>query len=799
LGGLLVVAASLAVASAPAFGAGDANHPNPGECSAAAEGSPGFSSLPDCRVYELVTPAQKNGALVGVFVVHGMNPKVSRDGQRVAAISVQCIGDPESCIASRGKEGEPYVFERTSGGWVTKPLTPPASFQTSTWLAVNPEAASVLFSTPQEPESLTDDFDARVENDSPVKLGPLAEHGIPGVTEETNYKVLSEGVVATADLSHVVYETTGPVFDEDKTGEGHSLYEYAGPGGVVPLLVGVTGGPGSTELVGVCGIKLGGGVNGAGAQQTYNSVSGDGRMVFFTVAACGNGTGANDLTPVPAFELYARIDGESPDARTVLVSAPTAAACTSVECLENTGLAKESERARDAQFEGASGDGSRVVFTDTQQLTDGANESEGSAVSGCSGAPGAGCNLYVSECPAGRRCETPGERVLLDASEGAKETSGPRVQGIVAISEDGSHIYFVAQGALTGGEENTSHETATEGAENLYVYSAGRVTFITQLAAADSEQWEQGTQIANATPNGDFLVFLSHHALTADDTREEGPRQVYEYDALTRSLVRVSKGAAGDYECPETKTIEAGFDCNGNTGEGNAKIVEADDGTEAATVPIRTSQSVSDDGSFVFFQSPIALTPGALNDVVVGPNSEFVRNVYEYHEGQVFLISDGADATPGSRLRAPVELVGADASGANVFFSTFDQLTPEDTDTQRDYYDAHICSSAEPCRTPATQAPPCGEGSCQPPPTPGGGAAEIPASASFTGPGDLLAPTPTPTPAPKPKPLSRAQLLAKALRACSTKHSKHARTTCQARARKRYAPARKAGHARHPG
>ena len=43
-----------------------------------------------------------------------------------------------------------------------------------------------------------------------------------------------------------------------------------------------------------------------------------------------------------------------------------------------------------------------------------------------------------------------------------------------------------------------------------------------------------------------------------------------------------------------------------------------------------------------------------------------------------------------------MRLRGTDATGANVFFETNDQLTTQDTDTSRDIYDARICTTAEP-------------------------------------------------------------------------------------------------------
>jgi hypothetical protein len=140
-----------------------------------------------------------------------------------------------------------------------------------------------------------------------------------------------------------------------------------------------------------------------------------------------------------------------------------------------------------------------------------------------------------------------------------------------------------------------------------------------------------------------------------------------------------------------------------------------------------------------------------------------------------------------------VELLGTDTTGANVFFSTVDQLTPEDTDTQRDYYDAHICSEAAPCFQPRQPAEPCTEGETCHGASPEAPAVQGPASVDPTSSGNLT-PSPVVTPAPsvkpKSKPLTRAQKLAKALKACRKK-PRAARKVCEAKARKRYGPTRR--------
>jgi hypothetical protein len=697
--------------------------------------------LPDHRAYEMVTPPFKNGASLGVAFT-GDFSDIAESGSRVIAVTIQCFGEARSCTGYRADNGEPFEFTRTAQGWVTGALAPPATQfgENSTWL-VGAQEGVALFSMPTGPGG-EEEWYARTAGGLSV-IGPATP---PGSTQQIA-PIYHTGHAATADLSHLVFETEEPgsagvvnqagggfwPYDQTSRVQGaKSLYEYVGTGNRQPLLVGVEGGEGSTKLIADCGVQLGGGNNGVNAVRA-NALSSDGRTVFFTVC------------PGSQSELYARVDGEEPSAHTVMVSAS--------ECAEGQPGAAEckavSGERRVARFEGASTDGSRAYFLSTQKLTDEATQGTGSAAEGgCSEGSANACNLYEYDFA------RPENERLVDVSaaeNAALVPDGPRVQGVLASSADGSHVYFVAKGVLST-VSNAEGQRAVSGRENLYVYGEGHLAFITVLPLNDVEV-DLSNRVANVTPDGRFLVF-------------EDSGQVYRYDAdptpgeeaaHVPALVRVTVG-------------QDGYNDNGDGAVGQAIIVPVyltggDVGSE------RADPTMSNDGSRVFFMSPVGLTPHALNDVQVGvyepfPGqriAEYAQNVYEWEQeghgscqagqsaGCVYLVSDGHDVSEaptkcagflnsGDSAHSGTCLLGTDATGDDAFFSTTDRLAPKDTDTQEDIYDARVCEpeAGNPCITePPPPLPPCDGESCHgiPEATP---SLLAPGTASFNGEGNMV-------------------------------------------------------------
>ena len=685
------------------------------------ESSPGYRSyLPECRAYELVSPAYKEGFSV--------EPQaISESGERVIINSFGNFAGNQNTSGF----GQPYDLLRSGSEWGTTPLDSPFSkFSLYVLKAVSPDFQSSLWSmrTPAHPD-IADVY--RGPPGGPfTRVGPMAAPGVVGERLEF--------ISASEDLSRAVYMIPSPNVGEgnplwpgDTTADGRfpSLYEYAGIENEEPRLVGISdvGTPASiaaSHLISDCGTSLG---SFPEQSDAYNAVSADGAKVFFT-AASGSSCGA--LGPL-VNEVYARIDGS----QTVPISEPSEADCSKCEIGPGS-------RA-DAVFAGASHDGSQVFFTTNQRLL--------------LAASGAGPFLYRYNFNA-----PVGERVTL-LSGG--DPAGARVQGVARVSEDGSHVYFVAQGALTGA--NGEGKSPSPGGMNLYVSVSDcpegggscadptvRTAFVGTLSGADAGDWSTEDQRpVQATPDGGFLVFRSIADLTADQAGRQEAGQIFEYDAGNETLARVSRG-------------QGGFNEDGNSAA-YAATIPTQNYAGTAVDPRSIHLAVSADGARVFFSSKDALTPQALGGF---------NNVYEYHGGVVSLISDGQDVV--STFGSPaVLLIGTDESGLDVFFRTADRLAPQDTDNQTDLYDARVDGGP----LPAVSSAPCEGDACQ-------GAASVPASPPATAP--VVGEAPAASVAggsvtPKSKPPTNAQKLAKALRAC-TKKPKRQRAACRSRARKHF-------------
>lgn len=707
------------------------------------------TALPDCRAYEQVTPPFKDGYRFATFELGGL-AVVAPSGSQLYSETFATLDGSES----NPYFGASYELTRGSSGWETVAVGPPASrFGGSNLDATGedyePADGSTLW-------NLTEAGQIWLRSPAGVftEVGPSAPPSVVRYNR-VEYSGASRG------FSHVFFHIIPPSipgesdflwpFDETAVGAISSLYEYTGVGNAEPQLVGVKGGAGSHTLISKCGVFLG-----ARNLDVYNAISASGKIVYFTA-----GQGGAGCTTVN--ELYARLGSE----KTLAISEP--ALPPGEHC---TGLCASAAH-KEGIFQGASEDGSKVFFLTEQPLLNGDEDTK--------------MDLYMAELQGEGASATIGR--LVQVSHNAVTPAEPaEVQGVARVSEDGSRVYFVARGVLAG--PNAETKTPTAGDDNLYVYDTAtqQMTFIATLSAEDESVWRAvDNRPVQATPaDGRFLLFASMANLTGDASH--ATRQLYRYDASDGELIRVSIAQPATlHEDGATGTMFTAT----QPYNGNDRLAPR-------------GLSISADGSYVFFESEAGLTPAAQDEEVIVPAfGSKAKNVYEWE-------ADGAGACQEARgclsLLSPhdtgseegaslVRLIGTDTSGADVFFTTSVSLSPSDTDTSQDIYDARIDGGFPAPAHPAVceAGDTCQGAVSEPPSKPTAG------SLTFSGAGNLAGALTSPPPSPVPAPLKRrtvaqvrAEKLAKALRACRAEHSRHKRSVCESEARKRYGPVSKA-------
>ncbi len=384
--------------------------------------------------------------------------------------------------------------------------------------------------------------------------------------------------------------------------------------------------------------------------------------------------------------------------------------------------------------------------------------------------------------------EVTGLSTASGAFEAGMTISGAGIPAYTWIKAVGAGTLTLSSSAEASGTNALSASAA-----NLYLRHGATTTFIAALnplhddcdwtASGECGTNEHGFNLGNGesgltartSTDGSFLGFNSVRKLTGYDntgaSSGEPNIEIYLYDASTNRLSCAScapSGAAPHF--------------------GSAIHYPAGQAPFGQAFDHYPQRNVSDRGQ-VFFETAEALLPSS--------DTNGHRDVYEWEmpgtgacteaspsyspqdEGCLYLLSSG-------KSEAGSFFVDATPDGSNVFFSTAQSLLARDTDTVYDYYDARegggFASQSEAVAPPACDA----LEACQSPPSEPPAEA-FAASATLVGAGNL----PPSSAKSKAKPLTRAQKLAKALKACKRK-PKRQRARCQAQARKRYGP--KKGH-----
>jgi hypothetical protein len=634
-------------------------------------------SLPDGRVYEMVSPPAKGGEVFppeGLGALGGSCRKCLPGAER-AKMPMQITPDGNSLAyegqpfaPGLGSEANEYVAHRDSlTGWATEGLsrpeyrtnTPAPGFQRGGFLALSPELSrGVMFQadpalSPQAPAHYANLYlwQRGSEALEPLITAPPAHRPPSGPYPPSFLPIFggaNAGAEAAAAFHHVVFEANDSLTAAvpgiapkapDGAGIENDVYEW-NDGHLA--LVSVLPNNGSAVPDAVVG-------SGHLFEEDPNSegpvfdraISADGSRIFWTDVANGH--------------LFVRVDG------------------------------KETREIPDTSgFLTASADGGRVLLNDG--------------------------HIYSWE-----------KKQTADLTGGKGG-----FQGILGASEDLSRVYFIDTEALTSpNAKNANAEHAEPGADNLYLWHEGARTFIGRLLPRDDIAF--GTQLSmgawkpsisqrtsQVTGDGRFLAFTSVARLTGYDNTHRGGGvcgnskavtacwEVFIYDAQTGKLTCAS--------CNPSKERPLGYS--------NLSLIE--NGSAAFMPPPRNLNA----NGRVFFESQDTLSPNDANGNV--------QDIYEWEPngvgdctreaGCVALISSGSSSNDS-------QFLGASESGDDVFITTRQQLLPQDRDDFIDIYDARVGGALFPTGSGA----PCDGEECKGP-TAGSPGDTGSGTASFVGP-----------------------------------------------------------------
>ncbi len=718
----------------------------------------GAFSLADGRQWELVSPSDKLGAPI--------------EGVAEGVVQASAGGDAIAYRSGAPTEGEPQGYaitetvlsRRGAGGWSSLDISAPHN-----------HAAHVIQSTGNEYQIFSEDLSRAAVQPADSTFTPLSSEASeqtpylrndfastgrscaqscyrPLVTGAPGYANVPDGTVfgeepdgvceaifcgplfegASRDLSHVVLSSPAQLTSVPAAVGGPGLYEWtAGTLQLVSVLP-----AGEERYVMLAGSNRS--MLGHLETGVRHAVSDDGERVIME----GGEKGGDGLY---VREVGAGATGAG---ETVRLDLPQGGSGPS------EGLS----------YQTASSDASRIFFLDKGHLT---------AKSSVSGE-----DLYEYDFNA-----PPGSRLTdLSIDPNAGEAAG--VFQVIGASEDGSYVYFFASGALAQG--------AVPGARNLYVSHEGQTSLVAVLSNEDHSiySWEEGSfehQSARVSPDGRWLAFMSSAELTGYDTHDavsgQPDAEVYLYDASNGRVVCASCNPTGARPTGGLYTVGAEYwaaaRVPGWTGPPRGF------GSSA----LRQPRYLSDSGR-LFFDSA---------DALVAQDVDGTEDVYEYEPSGVggcgsssaTFVSGSAgclNLVSAGTSPARSELLDASETGGDVFFITQSRLAPQDYDTAYDVYDAHECTSSAPCLPVSVQPPPCQtESSCRAAPTPQPALYGAPASATFSGTGNVIPETTPETRGKAAKPTVRARKLAAALSVCRRKHRGRRRRVCERAAHAKYA------------
>jgi hypothetical protein len=658
----------------------------------------GATGLPDGRVYELVSPPDKNGADV---LTLSARTQASADGQAVKFASLEGFGD----VQGTGVSTE-YMSERSSdpspgtNGWRThaitplqKPLTSQEAvagfdplyqgelspdlglgvFWTATPLTDAPNVANVPNLYVRRDLHAPGAGSYQLATDCPGCRSPLAA---PTFGFGSTAYAIPTFVGASSDFGRVAFEDfenlTADAAGLDPTVPKVYVFDRGSVAlaGVLP-----DGTPAPISLAGQGVSGRGGGVAGLPLENyPAHVVSADGARIFFEANPSGCGS-------LSCGDLYLRQLDPSP-ATTVQLNASERTDCAGDPTCGGNGIpdpAPDPSGHQLATYWGASVDGKRAFFTSSEQLTD--------------DAPSGANNLYMYDTT--KPASDPHNLTVLSTDEDTAD--GPSfVYGVIGTSDDGHYVYFIATGRLVAGQPDVP--------QSIYLWHDGTVSYVAELAYSGDINNDLGGNIrfepklARVTSDGQHLLFASRsgEGLGGYDQGScisISPR-ICHFELYVYS---VASGPDGEHlHCAS---------CNPSGAPATTDAFDnAKENESAARGNWHLGHPLSDDGTRAFFSTQEALVPEDVNGKV---------DAYEWEAGGagscdqgsgcIHLLSTGTDTFNSFFMDASTD-------GTNAFFVTRQRLVGWDTDSNNDLYDARV-GGGFPEPTPAS--PPCQGDTCR--------------------------------------------------------------------------------------
>jgi NHL repeat/WD40-like Beta Propeller Repeat len=715
--------------------------------------------LPDDRQYQLVSPAARHGALIEPIGEQGVIQAAPNGDALTYLTDFPTESNPEGyvifqqALSTRGVGG--------TSSWSTRDITPPHSAPTG-----------VPVGSGFEYRFFSEDLEDAILQPLGAFDPAFAQEASPQATEQTPF-LRADFAAPNAAEQCTTFSCYQP------------LVTAAPAGGDVPegTVFGqeTSSGRACDESVPYCG-------------PYFLGASPDAEHVIFETAV------PLTTTPVPPESLYEWSAGAPASERLRLVSLLPANASGEVLPASGPSLGWSDGSLKTDRRDAISPDGERVVWDSDGELYLRENATEPQSpvgphgecldtAEGCTFAIGAGLSgelrFQIANREATKIFFTNGGDLYEYDVQGAalnRLTENGEVQGyVIGASEDGTWVYFVANGVLgDAAQHGASHGDCGEAPGdtcNLYAYHDGTITLVAVLSGADGPDWASEGELSGLTarvsPNGEWLAFMSERSLTGYDNEdvtsktpgEHMDQEVFEYHAG-------AGGAAGALicaSCDPTGGRPAGREYKGaglSTSVGG--LVGGDQVWKPATwiaanVPGWTPFALDE----ALYQSRYLSNTGRLffdsSDALVPKDTNETENVYEFEPAglgtcsettstgsSVYVPSGGGCVGLISSGTSPDESAFLDASesGGDVFILTTQKLSTQAFEGGREIYDAHECGAeGVPCTTAAESPSPCEtEASCKAAPEPQPGIYGPPPSATFSGPGNL-----TPEIAPPPK------------------------------------------------